>query len=265
MVLLLALGFVLFSRAGARKWALAVLGFGFAVCTFLSGSRISATGAVLGVGVLLLLNGRAWKFTVVMLLGLVIAGTLRELYVTHSYDVSINERWHAARIEYATAFRQQYLWKPMLEASYDHFWTGVGTGALGLVEGTKNEAHNHYLRVLLESGIIGLGAFLWLLSEIVHWTARIHKGSRLVVSKVFSSVALGATVGLSFGALFEDAFLPVVPNELWWLLVGLAMAARRIERGLEWTKAANQLRVVARRPGRVSRSEYPVIQEPGRA
>lgn len=230
MVFLLALGFALFPVTGRWKWFFVCLCFSFAVCTFLSGSRTSAAAAIIGAAVLLLIARRAKSAAAVVLLGLIVAGALERMSQARFYDLSINDRWNAWHLEYGVRDRRDEYWKPMLELAYEHFWTGMGTGSLGFVPGTKTEAHDQYLRVFLESGIFGLAAFLWLLFEIMRRTGRTYRVSRLVICRAVSGAALATTIGLIPGSLVQDAYVTVVPNELLWVMIGLTMAAHRIER-----------------------------------
>ena len=99
-----------------------------------------------------------------------------------------------------------------------------------MVKGLEStEAHSYYLREFVESGVFGILAFAWLLTKIISLSASVHKNSRLVVSKTIGGVTLAVTIALSIIALVQDAFTPVVFNELWWVLIGLTMAAYRIE------------------------------------
>jgi O-antigen ligase len=229
-VFLLSLGLVLFPVVVKWKWISICLCFGLAVSAFLSGSRAAAGTGAVGAAVLLLLARRPRGLAASVLLGLAVAGALGRMSQAHSYDLSINDRWDAWHLAYGVRDRREAYWKPMLEHGYQHFWWGMGTGALGFLPGTKNEAHNGYLRVFLESGIFGLTAFLWLLFEIIRWAHRTFSMSRSATCKVVSGALVGATVGLGFACLVQDAFVTVVTNELFWVMAGLTMAAYRIER-----------------------------------
>jgi len=100
---------------------------------------------------------------------------------------------------------------------------------MGFVPGLGEEAHNHYLKVFLDSGIFGLVAFIWLLARVVLVARQAYKKGNFTISKVIGFTAFTATIGLSISAFFQDVFKPVILNELWWVLVGLTCAAYRIE------------------------------------
>ncbi len=232
---LLGLSLLLFSAQGSQKKVWLALSLGFAICTFLSASRTSCLVAVLGAGVLLFLSKRLKGLAFVAVIGSVGTVAVLHLHKARYFAEFIGERWNPSIIAFGLTVRRQGIWKPMTEAAYLRFLTGYGTGSLGLVPGTLAEAHNAYLRVLLESGLFGLLAFLALLATILLHTARLHRQSGLGICKVVSAAALAVTFGISFGALFEDIFTPVVLNELVWVLLGLAAAASRIELGRQQT------------------------------
>jgi hypothetical protein len=127
--------------------------------------------------------------------------------------------------------RWQGIWIPLLhEQNVGSFFLGFGKGALGTLKGLEaSEAHNHYLRVFMESGLFGLLAFIGLLMSVIFLSAKVFKGGKFAISKVIGGTTLAATVGLSIAALFQDIFMPVLLNELWWILIGLTAAAYRIE------------------------------------
>jgi O-antigen ligase len=91
------------------------------------------------------------------------------------------------------------------------------------------EIHNHYIKVLLESGVLGLAAFLWVLYSIGRVSLFVYRHGREQIFKVVGGTALFALGALTFTAMVQDAFKPVLINELFWIIVGLAMAAYKLE------------------------------------
>ena len=85
------------------------------------------------------------------------------------------------------------------------------------------------MRVFIESGLFGVIAFMWLLTAIIFLSVRVLKKSELAISKIIGGATLSISVGFGIGALFQDIFTPVIPNELLWVLIGLTAAAHRIE------------------------------------
>jgi len=249
LVSLLALAFLLFSHKRRQRRVFTLLSVGFSLCTFLTVSRDSALGLMVGLAVLLITWGRSVRTLQVMVLGLLLIGGIWVLEVIHPFAHDPFERWEIGYTEGSLGNRIRRIWDPMLRAEADplRFVAGFGTGSLGFARELSweqdngysgEEAHNHYLRVLFETGIFGLAAFIWLLTAIIRWGARILKDSRLLISRIVGGAAMAGCAGLCVGALFSDIFINVVINELWWILIGLAMAAYRIERGLKVNAAA---------------------------
>ncbi|MBU1863856.1 MAG: O-antigen ligase family protein [Candidatus Omnitrophica bacterium] len=124
-------------------------------------------------------------------------------------------------------------WEQLMQYGYKHFLTGVGKGSRYLVPGEVGgleEAHNHYIKIFVESGIFGLLAFICLLITIGFMCYRVNRHSVFSVSKIISGATLCALIGLSVAAIIQDAFKPVLINELFWVFVGLTAAAYRIEK-----------------------------------
>ena len=230
LVLLLTFGFLLFAATGWRKKLLAGLGVTFAICLFLTESRANVISALIGVGLLALLAGRAslGKIRLVLLLAAVSVGALVGMAKTGIYDVS--DRWLLENIQYSATQREEDIWWPLLAAGAGHPLFGFGKGALDFAPGLgSTEAHNQYLRVFVESGVVGLAAFLGLLGSIALLSARAYRNARFGITRAVSTTALAATVALVISAFYGDVFVPVVVNELWWVLVALAVVAQRIE------------------------------------
>ena len=230
LVLLLTMSFYLFYRSGNRKWPYVVLGVLFSVSLILSFSRVAILGAVIGIVILIFSNTNLKiiiKTIPIFIIILVLTAWMMDQFeylpgdLRLSYsDVirSIIERW-------------QTIWLPLLHGqNVGSLFLGLGKGALGSLKGLEaSEAHNHYLRVFIESGLFGLTAFIGLLMSVIFLSAKVFKGSKLPICKVIGGTTLAATAGLSVGALFQDIFMPVLLNELWWILIGLTAAAYRIE------------------------------------
>jgi O-antigen ligase len=125
-------------------------------------------------------------------------------------------------------------WKPLIASGMKNALLGTGKGAQFAVEtdGTvslKEEAHNHYVKVFMETGVIGLLAFLWLLITAGRVLVRNYTRSRVPAHRAVTGTALMALLCLSVLGILQDAFKPVLINELFWAIVGLAMACQRIE------------------------------------
>lgn len=229
LVFLLTLSFYLFSRAGNRRWLYVVLCVMFSASLALSFSRAAMIGAI--IGTVILLNQYKLKIIIKTIPILIIMLAVGALVMDQLGYLGDDGRLSYVAINNAFLERLQEIWLPLLhQQSVSSLFLGFGKGALDTLKGLgATEAHNHYLRVFLESGLFGLIAFLGLLASVILLSARVFKGGKLAISKVVGGATLAATVGLSIAALFQDVFTPVVLNELWWVLVGLTVAMHRIE------------------------------------
>ncbi len=86
-----------------------------------------------------------------------------------------------------------------------------------------------YLRTALETGAIGLAAFLYLLWAIFRETWRVYRRTR---DPFFKSVAMGFFVGIiamCTHAMTANTFIIVRIMEPFWLLAGIVIATPELE------------------------------------
>jgi hypothetical protein len=245
LIFLLAFSYMLMSQtAPVRLIYLTICGVLFS-CLMFSDSRVAVGGGVIGLVTLAALNRKGLR-TVLVVGGLTLATAivLNQAFVRYEEATGVSvlvynknagmavlDRLSFAKVERALRERQDK-WEALLSDT-PSLLVGSGKGSIGLLHTPGldwKEAHNHYLRVLLESGVFGLVAFVWLLIGIGLFCARVYTHASLTQARIVSGAALAATVGLSAGALFQDVFTPVILNEVWWVLIGLTAAAYRIER-----------------------------------
>lgn len=123
------------------------------------------------------------------------------------------------------------LWKAALAMAKEHPFFGIGIGTF--MDRLKDYsclsgqyAHNSFLQILAEQGVVGLGsiaAFLWVLF-IRAWKA-IKSGGDILYAGVFSSLA-----AFSVCAFFDTHLYSLRLSALFWLLCGLLAAFVRIGR-----------------------------------
>lgn len=228
IVYLLALTRFLHAETRQRKWFYAALSALFFVSLVLSYSRVSILSAGIGtVVVLSRVNLKRWGATA-LALSLTFLPCL--IFLEQVAGIGTYERFTSRAIGNSFGERVAEIWAPLLSRGFDRLLLGYGKGSLGLLPGLEAvEAHNHYLRVFLESGVGGLLAFLWLLAGIIALAGRLSRAAGGATGRIIGAVTLGVTVGLCAAALFQDAFIPVILNELWWVLIGLTLAAGRME------------------------------------
>lgn len=127
------------------------------------------------------------------------------------------------------------LWKESLKAFAEHPLTGVGSGAFRVVNPYKAVAHNTYLSVLAEQGLVGFGLFAAILA-VVFLSALHHPRTELIfwvttlvvlligitvqtweftktTFLILSLVVVGASVGEPYAASAIPAAQPARPIE----------------------------------------------------
>lgn len=90
-----------------------------------------------------------------------------------------------------------YFWEQILLRIWDHPWLGFGAGSsvmLGVeLFGVEAAPHNGYLRVLYETGFIGLAAFLYVLFRMLYQGFRLIRASKDVRVTFISHIYVAMT------------------------------------------------------------------------
>jgi len=124
-----------------------------------------------------------------------------------------------------------YNWRSALEIVRDYPFLGTGIGTFGIVyPGYKfpqaNEvqyAHNWYLQVASEMGILGLGALFWLLITFIKEGIKTLRFEKKKSQRVVLAGLLAGGFAFLFHNLIDmDAYVPEIAL-LWWAVVGLVM------------------------------------------
>jgi putative inorganic carbon (HCO3(-)) transporter len=133
-------------------------------------------------------------------------------------------------------------WQAALGMFTDHPWLGVGMGnypvaypryALGRWQDPLGHAHNYYLNIAAEAGVVGLGAYLFLFAACLAQAWRVIRRLRpealLEGQGDWRAVALGAMgvlVHLSVHNIFDNLFVHNMHVQL-ALMLGLLFVAER--------------------------------------
>jgi len=216
---------------GKHRWyylALAVTGFGAVIGTFARSIWLSF-GAVLPV--LGFARGKKIGLAVVTALTLVLLIAFVAFPTAWERASSIVDRsQNQVRLN---------LWETALHMSGDHLIIGIGEDNWDYffehyrVEGfydTTVHPHNDYLTVLVSSGIPGLLAFagMWVIALVVGIRTYRKAGDSFV-----RGIALGGTLtilGFLVASLFQNYYGTFINCLGWWFVVGLLMAAHRLNR-----------------------------------
>ncbi|MFA7710549.1 MAG: hypothetical protein WCY30_05550, partial [Candidatus Neomarinimicrobiota bacterium] len=87
-----------------------------------------------------------------------------------------------------------------------------------------------YMRVLIETGAVGLAAFLYLLYSILNSTRKIFSDAKIPVFRAFAQGFLVATIAMMTHSLGANTFIIIRIMEPFWLVCGLIMAIPEVEK-----------------------------------
>ncbi|AQL43320.1 hypothetical protein BV210_11730 [Halorientalis sp. IM1011] len=119
------------------------------------------------------------------------------------------------------------IWNEFLAPPVPAMLVGFGKGSPGAVIGPA-EAHNFYLRLLVETGIIGLVTFLLSIAVILQTGVKLVVHSDDPLFRTVGTGTVGVTAALLIVAIFQDVFINVKVAETFWLLIGMAGAVWRL-------------------------------------
>ncbi len=142
------------------------------------------------------------------------------------------------RIKSITNFSQLdrfILWKEALDITADFPVLGAGLNtyatvvpAYKLTEETGYYPHNSYLQMAAESGVLGVGAFLWILVALFRTSI---SNIKRINDKFYGAVLAGLLAGL-FGFLVHSFFdvnmYSLQLGNLMWFIMGLIIAVQKV-------------------------------------
>ncbi len=131
------------------------------------------------------------------------------------------------------------IWQGVLKAIADHWLWGTGPGSFGIIypwyqisNTTSIHAHQLYLQIWLENGILSLMAFLWLFRKPVArcWYMFVHRGSRVFecnpATLISDLSAMIVTIFLGYG-LTESWTQNHLISGYFWFFYGLWVSSTR--------------------------------------
>lgn len=220
----LAYSFYLFhSRRPITKLFFLMAGLLFTVCSIFTGEKLSLVFFAICFAVFSCLDFRKMKgYIVSIVIMIIIVMVIKNYIIGEAYYAQIVRvfNWQS----YVGAIWHRIdAWRPFIEIGIQHFFTGVGKGGFHLI---FEEAHNQYVKVFFESGIFGLLSFVFLLGAAGSMCIKVFRQTscEINIDKMISSATLCCLVGLCVAAIVQDAFKPVLPNELFWIFMGMTAA-----------------------------------------
>jgi O-antigen ligase len=232
-----ALGFV---ATGARRTAWFALNALLLLTLFFSLSRAAWLGAVAALFVIPLFfqAGKRWTLAlgVAFLAGLTVLGAwlvLREDLYGPSYY--FRSTVFSRAVDLGTYSTRAQIWKGLayfLSRNPEQWMFGHGPGAATFIINTSsymphvNSTHNLYLRQIVETGIVGLAAFLLLAGWLVRRLVGCARACSAPIDRALCAAALGSLAAHLVFNLAGDEFVGVTVTPILFVQIGLAFAAR---------------------------------------
>jgi O-antigen ligase len=253
MLLLVSGG--LAARRNGRVWLVAAAFIGLGL--WMSGSRTAMFAcpvalAIPGVAAARNQMGTRGRLVTNLICGLLAAAAVAVIYAPTRGNQKASAVAARVRIELARTTLHMVAEDPLFGIGLGEFYQRTGEFSspelLTLFPPAHHEnAHNNFLQVLAETGLIGLGAFLWLLTAVLYIAAR------PLATSTDDPVAWGIVAGLLAFLLTCVGGHPLLTREAayaFWIVLGMAAGhashayapAHALERG---TKLAAWLKRIA--------------------
>lgn len=222
LALLLVAGVAILPHVAPRvRLPLAVLLVPTGICLLLTYTRGAWIAAVLGLLVVGALQSR--RLLIGMLLAVVVAAVLVPSIGARFSDLERERRLSGAAGN-SLVWRFEH-WADALDDVIENPVSGIG---LKMVqersEGQKN-VHNDFVRILVETGIVGFGAYLWLLARITRIALAALRRTRSGPARGVAVASAGGVVVLLVASVSANVITQVV---LLWYFVALSLVAWRV-------------------------------------
>jgi O-antigen ligase len=167
----------------------------------------------LALGVYFYFGGKLGKRKIIFLLGLLLITGL--VFIARS----ATQKQHLQPI-FSTVMRLNY-WQDTLKIIKTFPLRGVGIGNFNLMQSCY--AHNSYLQIWAEMGILGIALFLWLIISVFKSTLGNMKNS--VNKSQIAGLITASSVFLIHNLVDFSFFLPEVAL-IFWVILGLSLSSK---------------------------------------
>jgi O-antigen ligase len=239
LVLTVALAVMLRGRLSLRSR----VGLGVLFAIMLAGLGVSLVrsawvGLAAAVFVIAMIADRRllWAFPAVVVLAVMIAPS-PIIKRAESIINAATDRG-AAQAEGPPEFRAD-IWRTTLRIARDYPLTGIGVHNTrylydeykddASVETQVPHAHNNYIQLIVERGVVGLAAFAFFVYALYKLFARGYRRARSPTTRVLGLAGIGATTGLLVEGFFEYTFGDYEIMVILYTLAGALVAAERLE------------------------------------
>ena len=241
LVFVAAISFCLALRYRPSRWGQALLyavfGLGL-VCLVLTGARGANLGLMLGFALVFgVRDKRVWATLALIVL---ISAAILPFQSSHLHFMKADELFSGTPSVEALLGERPSLWRSGLLMAKDHPVLGIGYGkTYNLLYGSKyalaattqdhSSAHNILIETALETGPLGLAAFLWLNILIFKEAWRLTRGTtaRNSFTHALSAGILIGIIGVTCNGMFNYFYKDRLVL-LYWFFVGLTFSLRRL-------------------------------------
>ena len=148
----------------------------------------------------------------------------------------------------ASAQERVDLWAQSRELFLKNPVTGIGFGSFQFGEHTANlkDTHNYYVKVIVETGIIGFLIFLFLLFQMGAASWRLFRSAGRAGDPLYEAVGLGMVLMLVSALVlngFGDRWSYVEINGLLWVLMAAALRSQVLVNQLLGTPVSGNMQV----------------------
>lgn len=118
--------------------------------------------------------------------------------------------------------RWEYIWSPLLSSVIEKPILGHGKGSVGNLLINYDEAHNYFLRILVETGLLGLIAFGLFLFILCYKAIRLYKNDSGKIIYKFVSISVLIIIMLAcISSLAQDALYSAKIGIAFYFIIGL--------------------------------------------
>jgi len=217
LIMIIPLTFArLLSVEGRKRIIYALIGMILLIALLLTFSRGGWLGLVFAVGVLVLLLKKD------LVIKLIPVGVIGIFFLPNSIMMRIKS---IGSLSDSSNFYRFQIWENSINIIKDFFITGVGLGfesfrsisSLYIKDFSPYHAHNTYLELMIEIGILGLILFIWLLGKLLK-DIRYQKMSQ---DKIFTVALFSGIAGLFIHGVAEHILYNPKIIFQFWLITGL--------------------------------------------
>lgn len=188
-------------------------------------SRAAYIATLVAIGVFALLRDRKLLALLAVFLitwqAVVPAAVSERVNMTHDANGNL-EASAQERVDLWTQSRDLFMSNPI---------TGIGFGAFQFGEHTDNlkDTHNYYVKILVETGVIGFFIFLILLYQMFSASWKLYRSARKAGDPLYEAIGLGMLI-IMVSALvlngFGDRWSYIEINGLLWAMMGITLRSQ---------------------------------------